>query len=50
MSLAVVKNGEESESCGWLFLDTTKNRSRRWCSMAYCGNRVKALRFYHNKK
>jgi len=24
-------------SCGWLFLDTTKNHSRRWCSMRECG-------------
>jgi predicted RNA-binding Zn ribbon-like protein len=24
--------------CGWLFLDRTKNRSRRWCSMQICGN------------
>lgn len=27
--------------CGWLFLDRTKNRSRRWCSMAVCGNPAK---------
>ncbi|MCU9614994.1 CGNR zinc finger domain-containing protein [Caldibacillus lycopersici] len=36
--------------CGWLFLDTSRNGSRRWCSMADCGNRAKAKRFYHNKK
>lgn len=30
--------------CGWVFLDTTKNRSRRWCDMAVCGNRAKAKR------
>ena len=30
--------------CGWLFLDETKNGSRRWCSMEGCGNRVKARR------
>ncbi|WP_096188774.1 CGNR zinc finger domain-containing protein [Evansella halocellulosilytica] len=40
----------EGDPCGWLFLDTTRNRSRRWCSMADCGNRAKAKRFYHNKK
>lgn len=33
------------EGCGWLFLDQTKNRSRRWCEMAVCGNRSKARRF-----
>jgi predicted RNA-binding Zn ribbon-like protein len=35
-----------NDPCGWLFLDTSKNRSRRWCSMADCGNRVKARRHY----
>ncbi|GIN84230.1 hypothetical protein J6TS2_06160 [Heyndrickxia sporothermodurans] len=39
----------EGYPCGWLFLDTSRNRSRRWCSMADCGNRAKAKRFYHNK-
>ena len=32
--------------CGWFFLDTSRNRSRRWCSMKGCGNRNKARRFY----
>jgi len=27
--------------CGWLFIDRTKNRSRRWCSMAICGTPAK---------
>ena len=36
--------------CGWLFLDTTRNASRRWCDMAACGNRAKAKRFYSRKK
>jgi predicted RNA-binding Zn ribbon-like protein len=40
----------EGHPCGSLFLDTSRNRSRRWCSMADCGNRAKAKRFYHNKK
>jgi len=34
------------ETCLWLFLDTSKNRSRRWCDMAQCGNRAKARRFH----
>jgi predicted RNA-binding Zn ribbon-like protein len=34
------------DECGWLFLDTSRNRSRRWCSMEACGNRNKARRFY----
>lgn len=32
--------------CTWLFLDTSKNRSRRWCVMAVCGNRAKGRRHY----
>jgi predicted RNA-binding Zn ribbon-like protein len=34
-----------STECRWLFLDTTKNHTRRWCSMELCGNRMKARRF-----
>jgi predicted RNA-binding Zn ribbon-like protein len=36
----------ECPSCSWLFLDTSKNRRRRWCSMATCGSRDKARRYY----
>jgi predicted RNA-binding Zn ribbon-like protein len=32
--------------CAWLFVDTSKNRSRQWCSMQSCGNREKARRHY----
>jgi predicted RNA-binding Zn ribbon-like protein len=32
------------ENCGWLFFDTSKNRSRRWCEMQVCGNRAKQKR------
>ncbi len=32
----------EGKYCGWLFYDTTKNNSRRWCNMRVCGNRSKA--------
>jgi predicted RNA-binding Zn ribbon-like protein len=35
-----------AEDCAWLFLDQSRNRSRRWCDMADCGNRAKARRFY----
>lgn len=34
-------------SCRWLFMDTTRNRSRRWCDMAVCGNRAKSARHYY---
>jgi predicted RNA-binding Zn ribbon-like protein len=37
------------EECGWLFLDTSRNRSRRWCDMEDCGNRAKARRYYQRK-
>ncbi|HEX9941877.1 MAG TPA: ABATE domain-containing protein [Thermoanaerobaculia bacterium] len=33
-------------ACTWLFLDYSRNRSRRWCSMETCGNRAKARRHY----
>lgn len=36
--------------CGWLFLDSSRNRSRRWCDMKDCGNRAKANRFYNKKQ
>lgn len=39
-----------SESCDWLFLDTSRNHSRRWCDMRDCGNRAKARRHYARKK
>jgi predicted RNA-binding Zn ribbon-like protein len=32
-------------NCGWLFLDLSKNASRRWCEMRTCGNRAKARRY-----
>jgi predicted RNA-binding Zn ribbon-like protein len=35
--------------CGWLFLDTSKNHSRRWCSMDACGNQAKARRHYRRR-
>ncbi len=36
--------------CGWLFLDTSKNASRRWCSMEGCGSRVKMRRQYARRR
>ena len=40
---------KECPSCGWLFLDTSKNQSRRWCNMNTCGARDK-MRRYHKKQ
>jgi predicted RNA-binding Zn ribbon-like protein len=34
-----------AERCRWLFVDTSRNRARRWCDMRICGNRAKARRF-----
>lgn len=33
-----------NSTCYWLFLDETRNRSRRWCEMASCGNLLKVRR------
>jgi len=40
---------KECPGCGWLFLDTSKNQSRRWCNMNTCGARDK-MRRYHKRK
>ena len=39
-----------SPRCVLLYYDTTKNRSRRWCDMAVCGNRAKAHAHYRRAK
>ena len=38
------------DACGWLFMDKSRNNSRRWCSMKDCGNRAKAHRHYLSKR
>jgi predicted RNA-binding Zn ribbon-like protein len=38
------------EGCDWLFVDTSKNHSRRWCTMNVCGSRVKMHRYYRRRK
>lgn len=40
----------DDRGCGWLFLDTSKNRSRRWCDINDCGNRAKQRRHYQRAK
>lgn len=50
----LLRNGEldrvgqcaDDRGCGWLFYDSSRNKSRRWCSMESCGNRAKAKRYY----
>lgn len=36
--------------CGWLFLDTSRNRSRRWCDTRDCGNRERVRRHYARQR
>ena len=33
------------EDCRWVFVDASRNTSRRWCDMAGCGNRAKSASF-----
>ena len=43
----------QDSSCGWLYLDRSREKNRRWCSMRDCGNRAKARRYYalhHGRK
>jgi predicted RNA-binding Zn ribbon-like protein len=43
--LSLVKKCENA-ACVLFFYDTTKNHSRRWCSMSACGNRMKVAAHY----
>ncbi len=36
--------------CGWLFLDETRSRTRRWCDMRVCGSRAKTRRFRQRQR
>lgn len=40
----------DDRGCGYLFFDTSRNHSRRWCEMKDCGNRAKARRHYQRVK
>jgi predicted RNA-binding Zn ribbon-like protein len=40
----------DDRGCGYLFLDTSRNHSRRWCSMESCGNRAKARSHYQRAR
>jgi len=40
----------QGEDCGWLFLDTSRNRTRRWCDMRDCGNLAKVRRFRRRRR
>ncbi len=40
----------QHEHCGWIFIDRSKNRSRRWCDMTECGNVEKVRRYRRKQK
>jgi predicted RNA-binding Zn ribbon-like protein len=40
----------DDRGCGWLFIDATRSRRRRWCSMESCGNRAKQRRHLEREK
>ena len=40
----------ENPACVLFFYDTTKNHARRWCSMAFCGNRHKVAAHYRRRQ
>lgn len=40
----------DDRGCGWLFIDMSKNHSRRWCDMKDCGNRDKVRRYYARQR
>jgi predicted RNA-binding Zn ribbon-like protein len=46
----VVVRACANPDCRWLFIDASRNGSRRWCLMAACGNRAKAQRHYLKHK
>lgn len=35
----------DADDCSWLFIDTSRNKSRKWCDMKTCGNRAKVARY-----
>lgn len=40
----------EDQHCGWVFLDTSRHRIRRWCSASDCGNRNRVRAHYSRLK
>jgi predicted RNA-binding Zn ribbon-like protein len=58
LSAAELLTGEEArrlkfcaaDDCGWIFVDRSRNASRRWCDMADCGNRAKVRRYRERQR
>jgi predicted RNA-binding Zn ribbon-like protein len=40
----------DGAGCGWLFLDHTRNHSRRWCDPADCGNRARVRSYTERQR
>jgi len=40
----------ELPTCGWAYYDSTRSRTKRWCSMKTCGSRHKAREYYKRKR
>ena len=38
------------DDCGWLFLDTSRNHTRRWCDSRDCGNRARVRQHYARQR
>jgi predicted RNA-binding Zn ribbon-like protein len=38
------------EGCGWMFLDESRNASRRWCDSRSCGNRERVREYLARKR
>jgi predicted RNA-binding Zn ribbon-like protein len=45
-----VRQCQDDNGCGWLFVDESRAQNRRWCSMGDCGNRAKAHRHYERTR
>lgn len=41
---------KECPKCGWMFIDKTKNNTRRWCNPAFCGSTEKSKKYYQKIK
>lgn len=39
----------EDATCGWVYLDTSPRRNRRWCVATDCGDRNRARAYYARK-
>lgn len=50
LSSDALRHVKACPTCGWFFLDVSKNQSRVWCSMDTCGARAKAQRYYRRMK